>query len=82
MPFTCGGVVCRDPGAGLLGPKKVDGLMRGYELSDGGGTPSGYVCVDEAKEAWGFVEGSTVGEGAPLPLLITPPAAKTAGGIA
>lgn len=36
--------------------------MREYVVKDGGGTPEGYACVDEAKEAWGLLLVST-GEG-------------------
>ena len=41
----------------LAAGKKVDGFMRGKEDKEGGGTPRGYVCVADAREAWGL-EGS------------------------
>lgn len=77
------GLECLDE-TGLLGPKNVEGLMRGYDDNDGGGIPVGKVCVDDANEACAIL-GST-GEGmdpvAFKVVLRAPPAANTAGGIA
>lgn len=38
-----GGLACLEVEAGLLGPKKVEGFMRGYDVNEGGGTPEGKV---------------------------------------
>ena len=79
------GLECLDvDDAALLGPKNVEGLMRGYEDKDGGGTPVGNVCVEEANDAWAMLGSAGAGIEPPLltALLRTPPAAKTAGGIA
>ena len=80
--MVCDGLLCLDVGmVRPFGPKNVDGFISGYALSEGGGTPEGYVCVDDASEACGLVAGSTGGGSVPL-LFITPPAANTAGGMA
>jgi hypothetical protein len=55
--------------------------MRGNTCKEGGGTPEGYVCVEDAKEARGLVLESGRCD-VELPPGIVPPAAKTAEGIA
>ena len=55
--------------------------MSGYVDSDGGGTPEGKACLEDANDAWALEEGS-IGEDGMVGFPRTPPAAKTAGGIA
>ena len=50
--------------------------------NEGGGTPDGKVCDEDAKDAKALAEESGVNGSLELPLGIAPPAAKTAGGIA
>ena len=62
--------------------KWVDGFINGKTCNEGGGTPDGKVCDEDAKDANGLVEDS--GANCIVEVLPerVPPAAKTAGGIA
>jgi hypothetical protein len=59
----------------------VDGFKSGNTCKDGGGTPEGYVCVEEAKDARGLAAASRENGGAELSPAIAPAAAKIPGGI-